>query len=190
VCCPHPLFFSPLVLNGGYREKPEQGMFKFHFILIIALLCTGKVLSAQDLKNPLVLDNEWSGYSIGDPYVLKHRGVFYLYCSTKDSETGVKCWSSRDLVNWEYGGLCSTSAITRGAYAPEVIYWNGTFYMYTSPAGNGHYVLSAPSPTGPFEPVTGNLGKFLSTITRRCISTMPPPQGSRDAVCPAPPLSG
>ncbi|MDF1572046.1 MAG: family 43 glycosylhydrolase [Bacteroidales bacterium] len=113
------------------------------------------------MDNPYTLDNEWAGYSIGDPYVLKHRGVFYLYCSTKDSETGVKTWSSTDLVDWRYEGLCSTDPVTKGAYAPEVFYWNGTFYMYTSPAGNGHYVLSAPSPTGPFEPVTGNLGKSI-----------------------------
>ncbi|HDS07375.1 MAG TPA: T9SS type A sorting domain-containing protein [Bacteroides sp.] len=128
---------------------------------IIVFLFTGSLLCSQDLENPLVLDNEWPGYSIGDPYVLKHRGIYYLYCSTKDSETGVKCWSSRDLVTWDYEGLCATDPVTKGAYAPEVIYWNGTFYMYTSPAGNGHYVLSGPSPAGPFEVVTNNLGKSI-----------------------------
>lgn len=128
--------------------------------MVVMLFISG-LICAQDLKNPLTLDNEWPGYAIGDPYVLKHRGVFYLYCSTKDSETGVKCWSSRNLVEWDYEGLCSTDPITKGAFAPEVIYWNGTFYMYTSPAGNGHYVLSGPSPTGPFEVVTRNLGKSI-----------------------------
>jgi hypothetical protein len=129
--------------------------------VIIAIYCSLSAVYSQELKNPLALDNEWPGYSIGDPYVLKHRGVFYLYCSTKDSETGIKCWSSRDLVDWSYEGLCATDPITKGAYAPEVIYWNGVFYMYTSPAGNGHYVLSAPSPTGPFEIITSNLGKTI-----------------------------
>ena len=32
------------------------------------------------------------------------------------------------------------------------------FYMYTSPAGNGHYVLASNSPTGPFEVISENLG--------------------------------
>jgi xylan 1,4-beta-xylosidase len=131
------------------------------FLHMIIFLSVGSLLFSQDLENPLTLDNEWPGYAIGDPYVLKHRGVFYLYCSTKDSETGVKCWSSRDLVDWNYEGLCSTDPITKGAYAPEVIYWNGTFYMYTSPAGNGHYVLTGSSPTGPFEVATKNLGKSI-----------------------------
>jgi beta-xylosidase len=93
-------------------------------LTIIFVVLHGTLFTAfsQQLENPLILENEWSGYSIGDPYVLKHRGVFYLYCSTKDSETGVKCWSSRDLVQWKYEGLCSTDPVTRGAYAPEVIY--------------------------------------------------------------------
>lgn len=119
------------------------------------------MVSSQDMDNPYILEDEWTGYSIGDPYVLKHRGVFYLYCSTKDSETGIKTWSSTDLISWTYEGLTSTDPVTKGAYAPEVFYKNGTFYMYTSPAGNGHYVLSAPSPTGPFVPVTGNLGRSI-----------------------------
>jgi xylan 1,4-beta-xylosidase len=124
------------------------------FFICLTAIC-------QEMNNPYILESEWQGYSIGDPYVLKHRGVFYLYCSTKDSETGIKTWSSDDLISWKYEGLSSTDIITKGAYAPEVFYWNGTFYMYTSPAGNGHYVLSAPSPTGPFTAVTGNFGKSI-----------------------------
>jgi hypothetical protein len=134
---------------------------KLTLIFGIIFSCISISLTSQDLQNPLILDNEWQGYAIGDPYVLKHRGIFYLYCSTKDAETGVKCWSSINLINWKYEGLCAVSSITKGAYAPEVIYWNGTFYMYTSPAGNGHYVLSSASPTGPFNVISTNLGKSI-----------------------------
>lgn len=109
----------------------------------------------------MILEDEWSSYGIGDPYILKHRGIFYLYCSTKDNEVGVKTWSSKDLENWTYEGLCSTDPITKGAYAPEVIYWNGMFYMYTSPAGNGHFVLFSDSPTGPFTVISSNYGKWI-----------------------------
>ncbi|MDR1023166.1 MAG: family 43 glycosylhydrolase, partial [Prevotellaceae bacterium] len=56
---------------------------------------------------------------------------------------------------------CSTDPVTKTAYAPEVVYWNGKFYMYTSPGGNGHYVLQSDSPTGPFTAVTGNIGKSI-----------------------------
>lgn len=116
---------------------------------------------SQTWKNPHTLDDEWYLYGVGDPYLLKFHGQYYLYCSTKDIEDGVKCWSSRNLVTWNYEGICATDSKTHGAYAPEVIYYGGKFYMYTSPAGNGHYVLRSDSPSGPFEVVTGNLGHSI-----------------------------
>ncbi|MBN2485844.1 MAG: family 43 glycosylhydrolase [Bacteroidales bacterium] len=127
----------------------------------IAGLLLYTMLMAQTLKNPMVLDNEWGSYGIGDPYILKYRGIFYLYSSTKDHNNGIKCWSSKNLTDWEYMGYCSTDPVTTGAYAPEIIYWNGMFYMYTSPAGNGHYVLSSDSPIGPFTAITPNIGKSI-----------------------------
>lgn len=115
------------------------------------------------VTNPRTLPEEWEQYGIGDPYILKFRGKYYLYCSTRDDQHGVKCWSSWDLHNWNYEGLCVSNTVTqsKGAYAPEVIYWNGTFYMYTSPAGQGHYILSSSSPTGPFTVQTGNVGRTI-----------------------------
>jgi len=118
-------------------------------------------LYAQTWTNPVIITNDWPLYGIGDPFIMKFNGLYYLYPSTRDIDTGIKCWSSPDLLNWKYEGLCSTDAITKAAYAPEVHYWNGQFYMYTSPAGNGHYVLTSSSPTGPFKNVTGNLGKSI-----------------------------
>lgn len=131
------------------------------YLCLILILSAGITVHSQDLDNPLILENEWPGYAIGDPYVIKHNGLFYLYCSTKNFQTGIKCWSSRDLVNWTYEGMCSTAPVTYGAYAPEVFYWNGMFYMYTSPEGKGHYVLSSTSPTGPFGVITSNFGKSI-----------------------------
>ncbi|WP_248927183.1 family 43 glycosylhydrolase [Paenibacillus hamazuiensis] len=112
----------------------------------------------QTYENPFVLDREWEDYGIGDPYVLRYDGKYYLYCSTKDRRVGVKAWSSDDLVNWRYEGLVTEEPVSEGAYAPEVVYWNGSFYMYTSPAGKGHYVLQSDKPTGPFVKKTDNLG--------------------------------
>lgn len=115
-------------------------------------------------QNPILTaqtENAWSGYGFGDPFVMRHNGVYYLYVSTKDGSVGVRCWSSLDLVNWSFEGFCTNDPITRGAYAPEVYYYNGYFYMYTSPAGNGHYVLRSTSPVKGFEPVTGNMGMSI-----------------------------
>ena len=96
----------------------------------------------------------------GDPYVLKFRGVYYLYCSN-DREQALRCLTSKDLVHWSDAIICSTDPTIVIAYAPEVIYWNGMFYMYTSPNGGGHYVLSSDSPTGPFTRVTDNYFKEI-----------------------------
>jgi xylan 1,4-beta-xylosidase len=112
----------------------------------------------ESYQNSLVLDQEWPDYGIGDPYVMRYNGLYYLYCSTKDFRVGIKAWSSSDLIHWKYEGLATEEPLTEGAYAPEVVYWNGYFYMYTSPAGKGHYVLRSESPTGPFTIQTENLG--------------------------------
>lgn len=134
-------------------------MKKSIFLILISLFTVGEVFAQW--TNPFSLRGEWEKYGIGDPYILKYRGTYYLYCSTRDGSTGVKCWASKDLINWGEAYTCSTDPITRGAYAPEVVYWNGTFYMYTSPEGNGHYVLVSQSPTGPFKRHTGNFGKTI-----------------------------
>jgi hypothetical protein len=129
---------------------------KKSFLYILFLIFTVGEVSAQKWTNPIRMVGEWSGIGIADPYILKYRGSYYLYGT--GSSTGIKCWVSKDLVNWSNSYTCATEG---GAYAPEVVYWNGLFYMYTSPSGNGHYVLTSTSPTGPFTRATGNLGKSI-----------------------------
>ncbi len=114
------------------------------------------------------IPNQWNGYGVGDPYVLRHNGEYYLYCSTKNAQIGVRAWKSSDLMTWEQVdngtntlGYVTEDPLTETAYAPEVIYWDGMFYMYTSPGGGGHYILSSESPVGPFEVVSDNLGESI-----------------------------
>lgn len=115
--------------------------------------------------NPISLPDEWGEYGLGDPFVFQYNGYYYLYVSTRDTDAGVKVWRSDNLVDWTYEGLCTEDPITTGAYAPEVRYWNGKFYMYTSPAGQGHYVLVADKPTGPFKVATDNFGRTIDGST-------------------------
>ena len=104
----------------------------------------------------------------GDPYILRYNGKFYLYCSTDGWYTSYRVWESLDLVNYLYLGeyqiLNSDGTLNRttktgatvaedtGAgqnlanecpWAPEVHYWNGGFYMYTSPHASGHQVFKS-----------------------------------------------
>ncbi|MFB6342940.1 family 43 glycosylhydrolase [Saccharicrinis sp. FJH62] len=130
-------------------------------IFIYIIICLSLSASSQTWSNPFILDNQWSLYGIGDPYLLKYNGYYYLYSSTRDNSIGVKVWKSKNLVDWSYHGLCATDAVTKTAYAPEVIFYEGSFYMYTSPGGNGHYILKSDSPTGMFEVVTNNLGHSI-----------------------------
>lgn len=116
-------------------------------------------------KEKVTIPGQEPGYGIGDPYILRHNGTYYLYVSGKDGEVGVKAWKSTNLVDWAqctgeglaFGYVSQDTQIT-GAYAPEVYYYDGTFYMYTSPEGKGHYILTATHPEGPFTVVTDNLG--------------------------------
>jgi len=114
------------------------------------------------------IPGQWDTYGIGDPFVYRFNGVYYLYASTKDSEFGVRGWKSLDLVSWKQvtgsglqTGYVSEDPVTKAAYAPEVIYLDGYFYMITSPGGNGHFVLRSSSPEGPFAAITGNFSQSI-----------------------------
>lgn len=114
------------------------------------------------------ISNQWEGYGIGDPFIMRWNGMYYLYCSSLDSEIGVRGYKSADLVNWApmtgeglKEGYVSQDNVSLAAYAPEVYYFNGTFYMYTSPAGAGHYVLTSSAPEGPFVKATDNFGMSI-----------------------------
>ena len=101
--------------------------------------------------NPVARDGDFA-----DPFVLRYNGRYYLYATNPD----LRCWSSSDLLTWQAEGPTIAEDVFPGLvpFAPEVVYSDGYFYLYTSPSGIGHHVLRADRPTGPFELVTGNIG--------------------------------
>lgn len=114
------------------------------------------------MKNPILITlKDGTHVEIGDPYILRFNGKYYLYPSTCDEVEGIRCFFSTDLINYEDMGLVAESPILRHAYAPEVIYHNGKFIMATSPRGNGHYFLESDSPLGPFKFVTDNMANMI-----------------------------
>lgn len=121
-----------------------------------------------DEKECDLIPGQWNQNGLGDPYVFRFNGVYYLYVSTKGGVVGVRGWRSTDLIHWEQcdksgleKGFVSTDSCLGHAYAPEVYYFNGKFYMYTSPDDKGHYTLVSDSPEGPFERVTQNYGMVI-----------------------------
>ena len=113
-------------------------------------------------KNPIPLpepelkgkERIWSG--VGDPFVYRFNGKYYLYPSA--GPDGIIAWESEDLVYWKCLGVVLDDPIAANAYAPEIYYFNGTFYLITSPRGEGHYLYTSDGPTGPFERLTDNFG--------------------------------
>ena len=126
------------------------------YLLLAVLLVVPLMLSGW--TNPMPLPG-LQNRSLGDPYIMKYRGYFYLYVSAGDRN--IYCWRTKDLMEWSEPYICCTDETTAVAYAPEVVYWNGVFYMCTSPRGGGHYLLTSDSPTGPFVHRTANLGREI-----------------------------
>ena len=105
-------------------------------------------------QNPIQTHGDFA-----DPFVLRFNGRYYLYCTNP----GVRCWQSDDLLHWTMMGEVIPEDEFPGLvpFAPEVVYENGWFYMYTSPHGLGHYVLRSNSPLGPFRKITPNIGHAI-----------------------------
>lgn len=104
-----------------------------------------------EYKNPIARNGDFA-----DPFVLRYNGSYYLYATNED----IRCFRSENLVDWKLEGAVITPDTFPDLvpFAPEVVSYNGKFYMYTSPSGIGHYVLESAHPTGPFRKITGNVG--------------------------------
>lgn len=111
----------------------------------------------ETFKNPFQIPGE---ETTGDPYVLRHNGTYYFY-KTNFKDHYVCAWKSDNLVDWsDYHMVCNVPE-SFGAYAPEVHYINGRFYMTASSRGNGHFIYVADDPFGPFECITGRFGQRI-----------------------------
>lgn len=96
---------------------------------------------------------------IGDPFVLKDEGKYYMY-ATSAPGYGFKVWESDNLVNWEDAGLAYDHIDSEERWgigdfwAPEVIRKDDTYYMTYSARNQKDSlrmaVATSDSPTGPF----------------------------------------
>lgn len=164
---------------------------KRHFISIAALFlisCVmigcGKTAATEQEENTMTpepqttfaLNTDTSEYlfkndlgitGIGDPYVLKTDQGYYMYCTS--AADGYYCWHSDDLVNWTDKKMCYTktedSWCVESFWAPEVVFENGTYYMYyTAKNKDGGLrigLATSDKPDGPFtDPVNQPLFDF------------------------------
>ena len=86
-------------------------------------------LTQLHYKNPVY------PFSFPDPYVLKHNGEFFAYCTGHWSDGLVfGVLQSHDLIEWSPVGGAMTPLDNSAPFywAPEITYDNGTFYLYYS----------------------------------------------------------
>jgi len=80
-------------------------------------------------QNPLPIKN------IGDPFILRAPDGKY-YCYATSAPDGFKAWSSEDLVQWKEEGYVylrrEDSWGVADFWAPEVVHYNGKYYMHYS----------------------------------------------------------
>ena len=139
-----------------------KGIFKKTVGFLLAAAMAFSSFNAFAYTNSICIEDEWGTgsmvYGTGDPFIMKYNGKYYLYVSTMDNQYGFRVWSSDNMADWKFegnAGVDEDKDITKGAYAPEVTYWNGTFYLYSAtPGGAQHRVFTSKSPTGPFKFVT------------------------------------
>lgn len=112
-------------------------------------------------------DDKGGIYQVGDPFVYRWDGMYYLFSSATTGHlyVGVPCWKSENLVDWTFcswvlgdGETEEPNSIWQTAFAPEIIYYNGYFYMCEAPGGRGHYIFRSETIDGKYECVSQNIG--------------------------------
>lgn len=107
-----------------------------------------EILENESYTNP-VLDK------CADPDILYYNGTYYLYCTTPTQEgnSGIKVYTSTDLVHWTDQGFAFFKGDGWGNskfWAPDIIERGGVFYMYY--AADEHLcAATSNSPLGPFK---------------------------------------
>lgn len=131
--------------------------------------CGGGETERQLSDNMITVTRQWSadqgdGYYMnpilkgdwGDPTILRDGEDYYMTTHTATISTpSMLIWHSRDLVNWE--PLCYALNIDLGApvWAADFIKHGNMYYMYLPVPEKGTvYVITAPSPEGPWSEPT------------------------------------
>ena len=128
------------------------------------MLTTVVAALAMANQNPTTSGNPiFSGW-YADPEIHVFEGRYYVYptySAPYEKQTFYEAFSSPDLVHWHREGRILDFkdvkwSTNRAAWAPSVIYRDGTYYMYFSAGdGAGIGVATSKSPGGPFRDALG-----------------------------------
>lgn len=124
----------------------------FIVLFLVLFFTSSRPIVAVKVSNPIL-----PGY-FADPSIVELDGRFYIYATVDPwGEDFLSCWSSDDLVNWEFHKLnwptkaeCTTSLSKENkVWAPSVVKRNNNYYMYVS-VGSEIWCGVASHPLGPW----------------------------------------
>jgi xylan 1,4-beta-xylosidase len=141
-------------IGRGHREKIKSPTRKIIFTGLLTFAFF--VNSAQQLQytNPIL-----AGF-YPDPSICRVNDDYYLVNSSFAYFPGLPIFHSKDLVNWRLIGHAmnrneqldlKNAGVSRGLFAPDITYHNGTFYITcTLVDKQGNFVITAKDPAGPW----------------------------------------
>lgn len=122
--------------------------------VLLMLLSFNLYAQSNQYKNPIL-----AGF-YPDPSICRVDSNFYLINSTFAYYPGLPVFHSTDLVNWKQIGNAidrpeqleySGAGVSRGLFAPDISYHDGTFYIVcTMIDKGGNFVITAKDPAGPW----------------------------------------
>ena len=84
-----------------------------------------------------------------DPSIVRVGQDYYMTHSSFHYTPGLLIWHSLNLVDWEPVGHAIHEHVGGSIMAPDLIYYEGLFYIYF-PAGGTNWVVTAENPAGPW----------------------------------------
>ncbi|MDD5509138.1 MAG: family 43 glycosylhydrolase, partial [Bacteroidales bacterium] len=84
-----------------------------------------------------------------DPSIVRDGKTFYMTHSSYDFFPGLLIWKSKDLVHWERVTRALNTCVGE-VWAPDLIKYNGLYYIYFPTNMGGNYVITAKRPEGPW----------------------------------------
>ena len=129
------------------------------FLLIISgivmLSCTGSPKKGETYYQNPVMSGDYP-----DPTIVRDGNDYYMTHSSSEYYPGLLIWHSTDMIHWERISHALTKFVG-SVWAPDLIKHGDTWYIYF-PAGGTNWVVTAPSPKGPWsEPIDLLIPHFI-----------------------------
>lgn len=123
---------------------------------LLVVLCSNCIPATAQQRNALSQNNR--SLYLADPTIFQNRGTYYLYGTVGgNADSGFIAYTSADLKTWERNNETPGGYVlrkgdafgTKGFWAPQVFFFQDTFYMVYV-ANEAIAIAKSSSPFGPF----------------------------------------